>query len=198
MNLRTRFTISRANWIYALFAATLLAILGQAAFADEPATPPADATTSFEASYRLGAGDKLKLIVFGEENLSGEFTVDDSGNIALPLVGTVKAQGKSLGEFEAIVVTSLKNGYLKDPHVSVEVLNYRPFYIIGEVTKGGQYPYQAGLTVLNAVAIAGGYTFRADTGEAFITRSGHEIQFDLKAPVIVYPGDVVRIPERFF
>jgi protein involved in polysaccharide export with SLBB domain len=197
MNVRMCFAISRAGWAHALFAAMLLAISGQAGFADEP-SQPADAATSFEASYRLGAGDKLKLTVFGEENLSGEFIVDDSGNVALPLAGTVRAQGKSLSEFEAIVVTSLKNGYLKDPHVNVEVLNYRPFYIIGEVNKGGQYPYQAGLTVLNAVAIAGGYTFRADTGEAFITRSGHEIEFDLKAPIIVYPGDVVRIPERFF
>ena len=147
---------------------------------------------------KMPPGDKLKLIVFGEENLSGEFTVDSSGNVALPLIGSVQAAGKSLTEFEALVTSSLKNGYLKDPHVSVEVENYRPFYIIGEVNKGGQYPYQAGLTVLNAVAIAGGYTFRADTSEAFITRGGKEIEFDLKGPIIVYPGDVVRIPERFF
>ena len=197
MNMRMFFAIPRASWARALFALLLLVISGHAGFADEQ-SQPGDTATSFEASYRLGAGDKLKLIVFGEDNLSGEFTVDDSGNVALPLIGTVQARGKSLSEFEALVVASLKNGYLRDPHVSVEVLNYRPFYIIGEVNKGGQYPYQAGLTVLNAVAIAGGYTFRADTSEAFITRSGHEIEFDLKGPVIVYPGDVVRIPERFF
>jgi protein involved in polysaccharide export with SLBB domain len=183
---------------YALGLLIFLALIGGTRLAAaDPATPDTSAA-NFEASYQLGAGDKIRLNVFGEDNLSGEFTVNGSGTVALPLIGTVPAAGKTLAEFEELVVTGLKNGYLKNPHVSVEVLNYRPFYIIGEVNKGGEYPYQAGLTVLNAVAIAGGYTFRADTNQAVITRGGHDIQYDLKGPILVYPGDVVRIPERFF
>lgn len=184
---------------YAFALLVFLALIGGTRLAAaDPAAAPDTAAANFEASYQLGAGDKIRLNVFGEDNLSGEFTVNGSGTVALPLIGTVPAAGKTLAEFEELVVTGLKNGYLKNPHVSVEVLNYRPFYIIGEVNKGGEYPYQAGLTVLNAVAIAGGYTFRADTNQAVITRGGHDIPYDLKGPILVYPGDVVRIPERFF
>jgi polysaccharide export outer membrane protein len=190
--------IHRTARTYALALLVFLAPIGGTRLAAADSATPDTAAANFEASYQLGAGDKIRLNVFGEDNLSGEFTVNGSGTVALPLIGTVPAAGKTLAEFEELVVTGLKNGYLKNPHVSVEVLNYRPFYIIGEVNKGGEYPYQAGLTVLNAVAIAGGYTFRADTNQAVITRGGHDIQYDLKGPILVYPGDVVRIPERFF
>lgn len=149
--------------------------------------------------YRLGSGDKLRVIVFGEEDLSGEFDVTGSGMVSLPLIGQVRAQGLTVDEFENAIRTSLMNGYLKNPRVSVEVLNYRPFYIIGEVNSPGQYPYTSGMTVLNAVAVAGGYTYRANEDRVYITRGdGEEEAYAADQTVKVLPGDVIRVPERFF
>jgi protein involved in polysaccharide export with SLBB domain len=150
--------------------------------------------------YRLGAGDKMRIIVFGEPDLSGEFFVDDGGSVDLPLIGDVQAGGATVSEFEQKVVARFSDGYLRDPKVSIEVLNYRPFFIIGEVKSGGEYPYKGGLTVQDAVAIAGGYSYRANERVAFIRRanSDQEIKADLAQRVAIFPGDNVRIPERFF
>lgn len=150
--------------------------------------------------YRLGSGDKVRVITFGEEALTGEFFVGGSGNVSLPLVGEVKAQGLTVPEFQTAIETSLRNGYLKDPRVSVEVLNYRPFYILGEVETPGEYPYTNGLSVLNAVATAGGFTYRANTKRVFIKRadSTNEREFPLTPLTPVAPGDTIRITERFF
>ena len=139
-------------------------------------------------------------MVFGEQELSGEFVVGDGGSIDLPLVGGVKAQGATVTEFQERVVSQLKNGYLKDPKVSVEVLNYRPFFITGEVKNGGEYPYKAGLTVQDAVAIAGGYSYRAETSLAYIRRAetDKEVKVSLSSRVQINPGDNIRIAERFF
>jgi protein involved in polysaccharide export with SLBB domain len=152
------------------------------------------------ADYRLGAGDRLRVIVFDEPNLSGEFDISGSGRAALPLIGQVEARGLTLSEFEDAVETKLKNGYLTNPRVSAEVINYRPFYIIGEVTKPGEYPYTDGMTVLNAVAVAGGYTYRADDSRVFITRenAGGEREVGQLDALKVQPGDVIRVPERYF
>jgi len=148
--------------------------------------------------YRLGSGDKLRVIVFGEEDLSGEFEVDGTGIVSLPLIDMIAAQGMTLRSFEETVEKRLRDGYLKDPRVSAEVLNYRPFYIIGEIEKGGEYPFVNGMNVLNAVALAGGYTYRGNTHKAFITRRGHKLEFPALPGTRVYPGDVIRVPERFF
>ncbi|MAP95528.1 MAG: polysaccharide biosynthesis protein [Ponticaulis sp.] len=150
--------------------------------------------------YRLGTGDQLRVIVFGEEELSGEFVVDGSGSISLPLVGEVAARGKTVREFQRSVEAALSEGYLNDPRVSAEVLNYRPFYILGEVETSGEYPYSDGLTVLNAVATAGGFTYRANTRFVYIKRSGaaNEVQYPLTATTPVQPGDTIRISERLF
>jgi polysaccharide export outer membrane protein len=149
--------------------------------------------------YRLGSGDKLRVIVFGEPNLSGEFDVSGSGKVALPLIGQVDAEGRTLSEFEAAVIAKLMEGYLNNPRVSVEVMNYRPFYIYGEVGNPGQYPYTNGMTALNAIAVAGGYTYRANTERIFITRGdGAEQPYPASQAVKILPGDVVRVPERFF
>lgn len=148
--------------------------------------------------YRLGSGDKLRVIVFGEEDLSGEFEVDGMGIVSLPLIGLIEAQGVTLRSFERTVQAMLSEGYLKDPRVSAEVLNYRPFYIIGEIEEGGEYPFVSGMNVLNAVALAGGYTYRGNTNKAFITRRGHDREFLAVPRTAVYPGDVIRVPERFF
>lgn len=150
--------------------------------------------------YRLGSGDKIRVITFGEESLTGEFQVTGSGNVSLPLIGEVKAQGLNVPEFQTAVETALKDGYLKDPHVSVEVLNYRPFYILGEVNKPGEYPYTNGLTVMNAVATAEGFTYRANTRKVFIKRADatNEREYPLTSTTLVAPGDTIRIGERFF
>lgn len=169
----------------------------------QSASVPANATigeTPAGGEYRLGSGDKIRVIVFGEQDLSGEFVVGDSGNIDLPLVGAIKARGATVFEFQERVVSQLRNGYLNDPKVSVEVLNYRPFFITGEVKSGGEYPYKASLTIQDAVGVAGGYTYRAETGYAFLRRAGEdrEIKVALSSRVSIAPGDSIRIPERFF
>ena len=156
--------------------------------------------TGSVAAYRLGSGDKVKVNVFGEADLSGEFLVGDNGRIELPLIGAVQARGQTVTQFQNAVVARYSGGYLKDPKVSVSVLNYRPFFIQGEVGKGGEYPYKAGLTIQNAVAIAGGYTYRANTGKAFVRRAGQdqEVEIQTNQRVAINPGDIIRVPERFF
>ena len=160
---------------------------------------PADVTREVP-EYRLGSGDKIRVITFGEEALTGEFQVGGSGKVSLPLVGEVEALGLTAREFQGRVEAALKDGYLKDPRVSVEVLNYRPFYILGEVKKPGEYPYTNGLTVLNAVATAEGFTYRANKGRVFIKRAdgAKEEDFPLTSNTQVAPGDTIRIGERFF
>jgi len=150
--------------------------------------------------YRLGTGDKLRITVYGEEDLSGEFLVDGSGQVQLPLVGQVKAATLTIHEFVAEVSNSLKEGYLKDPKVSVEVLNYRPFYIFGEVNKPGEYPYENGLSVLGAIALAGGYTYRANDNDVYVRRAGSTKEEAMKADTTtrIFPGDIIRIAERIF
>lgn len=151
--------------------------------------------------YRLGSGDRVRITVFGEKELSGEFAVSDKGTVSMPLIGDVHAAGKSLREFEVQIVRQLKPDYLRNPKVSVEVINFRPFYIIGEVQKPGSYPYVAGMTVMQAVALAGGFTHRARESSVVIRRAlkggGHREE-DAGPTAPVYPGDTVRVRERFF
>ena len=174
----------------ASFFSVLVAAAALCLFAAE-----AEATTS----YTLGSGDRLKVVVFGEDDLSGELEVDGTGAIAMPLIGTVQAGGNSVRQLEEQIAVLLSDGYLINPRVSVEVLNYRPFYIIGEVQKPGEYPYRAGMTVINAVGIAGGFTFRADEKDIVISRGGDSaVPSAAGRETIVNPGDVVRVKERFF
>jgi len=168
----------------------------QARQAVEAAAPP----PFLPSDYVLGSGDKVRVTVFGEEALSGQFVVAGTGLVSIPLVGEVRAAGLTLKDFQGGVEQSLRNGYLKDPRVSVEVLNYRPFYIMGEVEKPGQYPYTSGLTVLNAVATAGGFTYRANQKRVFIKRMNDQAErpFPLTGGIEVAPGDTIRITERLF
>lgn len=149
--------------------------------------------------YRLGSGDKIKLNVYGEEDLSGEFEVGGSGAVSLPLVGQVQAGGLTVPEFEIQLAEQLKK-YVRNPKVSAQVLNYRPFYIQGEIKAGGEYPYSNGLVVRDAVAKAGGYTYRAVTGYVLIRHANEtaERQYSLDTPVRVLPGDNIRVTERIF
>lgn len=160
-----------------------------------------DAATISDLDYKLGAGDKVRIIVFGESDLTGEFYVPGgSGTISFPLIGDVTASGLTVGQLQQQIEAKLRDGYLKDPRVSIEVLNYRPFFILGEVTKPGQYPYTNGLTVLNAVATANGFTYRADTHHVYIKHAAEpsEHEYPLTSATPVEPGDTIRIRERFF
>jgi polysaccharide export outer membrane protein len=132
--------------------------------------------------------------------LTGEFFVGGSGKVSLPLIGDVQATGLTVPQFQTAVEEALKQGYLKEPRVSVEVLTYRPFYILGEVTKPGEYPYTNGLTVQNAVATANGFTYRANTKKVFVRHAGStkEDEVPLTSTTQVAPGDTIRIAERFF
>ncbi|MGD2131409.1 MAG: polysaccharide biosynthesis/export family protein [Maricaulaceae bacterium] len=147
--------------------------------------------------YRLGAGDELRVTVYGEERLSGEFVVGGQGHVALPLVGDVLASGKTLPELEQAIEASLANGYLVDPRVSIQILNYRPYYISGEVNNPGQYPYMEGLTLQSAIAIAGDFTYRANRCRVFIQRADSNSfeRYVLMPDTLVQPGDTIRIPE---
>ena len=167
------------------------------------AAPTASTTGAPDLSsndYKLGSGDKIRVLVFGESDLSGEFEVGAAGTIDMPLIGAVPAMGVTVGQFQNDVTTRLRNGYLNDPKVSVQVLNYRPYFITGEVQKTGEFPYKAGLTVQDAIGVAGGYTYRANTGRVYIRRAGaaQEVSVDLTQRVALNPGDSIRVPERFF
>lgn len=152
--------------------------------------------------YRLAAGDKLSITVFGEESLSREFSVTPQGDLAFPLLGDIPVSNMTVSELQEMLRTRLADGYVNDPRVTVEVLNYRPFYILGEVAKAGEYPFSDGLTAIQAVARAGGYSYRADQSTIYITRAGMqgEERYDLRAgrPVYVSPGDTIRVGERYF
>jgi protein involved in polysaccharide export with SLBB domain len=151
-------------------------------------------------SYRLGPGDALRVTVFRHEDLSGEFTLDGDGYFALPLVGEVLGGGRTARQLENEIEGALKSGgYLVDPQVSIQVLNYRPFYIIGEVNNPGSFEYVNGMTVINAVALAGGFTYRADQDDIVISRggsSGPELEAAPDSEVL--PGDIIEVKERFF
>ena len=152
-----------------------------------------------ETMYTLGSGDRLKITVFGEDDLSGEFQVDGSGYISFPLIGEIRVSGLSMRDLEREVVERLQDGYLIDPRVSLEVMNYRPFYILGEVNSPGQYEYVSGINLHNAVAMAGGYTHRARRNRAEITRTNPEtIIENADHSTVILPGDIINIRERFF
>ncbi len=153
-----------------------------------------------QSVYTLGSGDKVRVTVFGEEDLSGEFEVSGAGVVSLPLIGAVPAQGNSIKQLEDLVEAKLADGYLRNPRVTIEVLNYRPFYVMGEVKEPGSYPYVSGMTVLNAVALAGGFTYRADEDDIRLIRSSDrsERERTVGLNAVVLPGDVVRVEERFF
>ena len=161
----------------------------------------AGATASQEVGeYKLGAADQLKITVFGEPTLSGEFIVDGEGRVSLPLVGEVSAAGKTLRDFQRDVQTRFADGFLRDPSISVDVLNFRPFYILGEVNKPGEYPYTNRLTVLNAIATAEGFTYRANKKYVLIkgARDPEEKRVELTPTTRINPGDTVQVLERLF
>ncbi|MEM0986062.1 MAG: polysaccharide biosynthesis/export family protein [Pseudomonadota bacterium] len=158
-------------------------------------------TVNPSAAYELGNGDGLRVVVFGEPELSGEYQVDGVGNISMPLIGTFQVSGLTVEEFqERAEALYLDGDFLKAPRVSAEVTTFRPFYILGEVNNPGEYAYSSGLTVLKAVATAQGFTYRANRRVIFIRSNDatSERRVDLTDTTPVAPGDTIRIVERYF
>ncbi len=152
------------------------------------------------SAYHLDAGDRVRVIVFGQTDLSNTFVVDQAGNLSMPLIGTVPARGRSTAEIETEIAHRLRKGYVRSPDVSVEIDRYRPFFAMGEVTAAGQYPYVPGMTVQQAVAIAGGFTPRAFTSTVQVTRSvdGQIGTGMLALSDAILPGDTIYVRERHF
>ncbi|MEJ1961710.1 MAG: polysaccharide biosynthesis/export family protein [Gammaproteobacteria bacterium] len=149
-------------------------------------------------AYRLGSGDTLQLVVFGETDLSGSFRVSDSGTIAMPLVGAVAVEGATLEEVRQRLIEKLKSTAIRDPNVTLTIAEYRPFFILGEVKNPGSYPFVPHMTALTAVAIAGGFTFRASQDDISVTRDikGTSLESRASRESRVLPGDVVYVFER--
>ena len=167
--------------------------------ASTPSPVYADAASA-PLDYKLGVADKVRILVFNEPNLTGEYLVNANGAISFPLIGDVEAAGRTATEIRDQITVKLADGYLRSPQVSIDILSFRPFYILGEVNKPGEYPYATGLTVLNAVATANGFTYRADQRHVFIQHAGDpkEKEYTLSGDIALQPGDTIRIRERFF
>jgi protein involved in polysaccharide export with SLBB domain len=151
-------------------------------------------------TYKLSAGDRVLITVFGHEDLSGEFEINGAGVISMPLIPDVDAAGLTVNELEAAIVDALKPDYLMNPIISAEIVNFRPIYIIGEVINPGSYPYRNGMTVINAVAVAGGFSYRAKKNKLVIRRNDGNQTIEIKVDLdtVVLPADIIEVPERFF
>lgn len=155
---------------------------------------------SINAPYQLASGDRLRVIVFGQDGLTNSFAVDGGGNIAMPLIGVVRAQGLTTTQLATSIEARLRKGYLRDPRVSVEVEAYRPFFVLGEVGVAGQYPFINGMTVQNAIAVAGGFGPRGVRDSVDLTREVGGTSMTATVPLTfpVRPGDTLTVRERFF
>jgi polysaccharide export outer membrane protein len=182
---------------FAIFAGFALGIV--AACSTGPATASPQAIVE-EDSYRLGTGDEVKITVFGEADLSGPKIVDGQGAITLDLIGPVEVKGLTLAEASRRLEAKLKDGWLRDPKVTAEMTKGRPYYILGEVNRAGEYPFTSGLTVMNAIAAAGDFTYRAEKKKIMVTSADSSVEREVKlTPATpVRPGDRIRVLERFF
>ena len=153
-----------------------------------------------DQAVRFQTGDKLRVTVFGEAALTGDYEIGADGALALPLVGSVSAAGQATPELEAALASRLRAHFLRDPRVTIDLLSTRPFYILGEVEKPGEYPYRPGLDIWRAMALAGGQTYRASSSRVLIQRAGDPEWRDvpLAAAPTIAPGDAIRVPERWF
>ncbi|MGE0062124.1 MAG: polysaccharide biosynthesis/export family protein [Xanthobacteraceae bacterium] len=153
-----------------------------------------------QPAYTLDAGDRLRIVVFGQDGITNSYIVDAAGNVSLPLIGTVPARGATTQQLSKVIADKLRHGYVREPHVSVEVEAYRPFFILGEVTNPGQYAYVPNMTAETAIAIAGGFAPRASKKQVELTRNVSGQQFHGKVPLNMplRPGDTIKVPERWF
>jgi polysaccharide export outer membrane protein len=160
----------------------------------------AAAPAAIEPAYTLDAGDKLRVVVFGQDGITNSYIVDAGGKVNLPLIGAVTARGLTNQQLAAAIADRLKQGFIREPHVTVEIEIYRPFFILGEVTTPGQYPYVANMTAETAVALAGGFAPRAYKKTVELTRRsrGQQIRMEVPLDYPVRPGDTVLVKERWF
>lgn len=191
---------SRRGWFVQAFAAMSMAFaFALTGCADDTAGMRTMATAQNPPEYKLGPGDRLGVTVFGEETITGEYDVDSQGTISLPLAGRLPVKGMTAQQFEDSLRTRLSRGLVTNPQVAVAVVKYRPFYILGEVKNPGAYPYYSGATVLNAVAMAGGYTYRARTNKISVVKpEGDRDQVLANEDAYLEPGDIVVVPLRWF
>lgn len=182
-----------------LIAATCLVAAGVAGCSGYRPAPRAFHEATIQP-YILDSGDTLRVTVFEQEDLTGTFSVDQAGYIAFPLVGSVAARGRTIQQMEGVIAEKLRQGFLRDPDVTIQVDRYRSIYILGEVGQPGQYTYVAGMNVQNAIAVAGGYTARANQSNADITRKingkVHTGRVLISDPVMA--GDTIYVRERLF
>jgi polysaccharide export outer membrane protein len=173
-------------------------VFAEDSIVQHPYNPQSDSSANQE--YRLGSGDQVKITVFNQEDLSGDYTINGGGVISLPLIGDVSARDITVKQLAQAIADKLKPEYLLNPRVSIQVLNYRPFYILGEVKEPKSYPFVDGMTYLNAVAIAGGYTYRAKEDYVVVIHMNDPQKKEQthKMDERVMPGDVIYVKERFF
>lgn len=166
----------------------------------QPTAVALGGSNNYGAGYPVGSGDHLDIKVFDQAELTDVYIVDGAGKISMPLINTVSVAGLTTQRIEQRLTAALKRTYLRDPSVSVQVVDYRPFFILGEVRTPGRYPYENGMTVQNAVAIGGGYGERADQGEVLVTRRTGDGPVTAKVSLTtpIYPGDIVYVRERWF
>jgi polysaccharide export outer membrane protein len=184
----------KSRWL--LVVLMCLAFMAAACSSNKAVVSPEAAPASQGDEYRLGIGDVLRISVFAQEELSREVEVDSSGRITLPLVGDLLVIGRTLNDVEQMIFDALEPEYFVNPVVTAEIIAYRDFYIIGEVANPGHFPYVGGMTVITAVAMAGGFTYRAAEDEFTISRGGQEIRGGKRTAVL--PGDVIEVEERYF
>jgi protein involved in polysaccharide export with SLBB domain len=166
-----------------------------------PVTTDSVPTAPYAVGASLQSGDQLKIIVFGEDALSGIYDISPAGTISMPLIGTIRAAGHTRGEIEQEITRAYASGkFLQEPKITVSVISFRPFYIFGEVLTPGKYAYTSGLDILTAVATAGGFTYRASRTSVLIRHPGEDVwqEYSLAAPLPIQPGDLIRVPERYF
>jgi polysaccharide export outer membrane protein len=168
--------------------------------AEAYAAAPMPAPAIHDAGYRLDAGDKLRVVVYGQEGLTNTYAIDAGGSITMPLIGSVPARGRTPATLASEISAKLRNGYIREPSVAVEIESYRPFFILGEVQAPGQYPYVPNMSVESAVAIAGGFSPRALRDRVTLTHADSSGSTRMVVPLgtAVGPGDTVQVGERWF
>jgi protein involved in polysaccharide export with SLBB domain len=185
------------SWAFALLVGLLVSgcytDFGPVELARDPIDRPYVAT-------HVRPGDRIKVTVYGEDSLNGIYDIDPQGNVTIPLAGTIKAAGRTKAELQQAITAKYRSGYLQDPKVTVDIVSFRPVYLMGEVEHPGEYPYKSELSVLQAVTLAGGLTYRGSRSTVLIRHPGENIwtEYALAPNVTVGPGDLIRIPERYF
>jgi protein involved in polysaccharide export with SLBB domain len=167
---------------------------------EAPETAPVAAEDLDFSSYNLGAGDRIRISIFNQQDLTGDYALDGKGRFSMPLIGSLDADGLTPTQLENLLVSKLKPDYLVNPRIYVQVINYRPYYLMGEVRGTGAFPYVAGMSYLTAVAIAGGFTYRAKQNFVYVIRASDPEQDEIKLDIDekVQPGDIIRVDERMF